>query len=153
MVMNVGNVCHRNTVTVRPFDEVTHAARLMREHHVGYLVVVEPDLADGSRRPIGVLTDRDIVIGVVARETDPRSLRVGDIMTQQPVVVGETESTEKALREMRRIGVRRLPVVGALGQLVGVLSLDDMLDVVSGELQNLAGSIRNERQIEGALRS
>ena len=67
--MNVGNICRRHAVTVRPFEELTKAAQLMREKHVGYLVVVEPDAADGLLRPIGVLTDRDIVITVVARET------------------------------------------------------------------------------------
>ena len=150
--MNIGNICHRNPVTVRRFDELGKAAQLMREKHVGYLVVVEPDEADGSQRPVGVLTDRDIVITVVARETDPRSLRVGDMMTQQPVTVSASESIERALREMRRIGVRRLPTVGQRGELVGIVSLDDMLDVLAGELQNIAGSIRNEQVIEGTLR-
>jgi CBS domain-containing protein len=124
----------------------------MREKHIGYLVVVEADVADGSQRPIGVLTDRDIVTTVVARETDPRSLRVGDIMTQQPVTASIADSIDKALREMRRVGVRRLPVVGQRGELVGILSLDDVLDVLAGELQNVAGSIRNEQVIEGTLR-
>jgi len=73
-------------------------------------------------------------------------------MTQQPVTVGSAEPVERALREMRRIGVRRLPVVGQRGELIGVLSLDDVLEVLAGELQNIAGSIRNERAIEGSLR-
>ena len=151
--MNVGNICRRHAVTVRPFEELTKAAQLMREKHVGYLVVVEPDAADGLLRPIGVLTDRDIVITVVARETDPRSLRVGEIMTQEPVTVSASESIEKALREMRRMGVRRLPVLDPRGGLLGILSLDDVLDVFAGELQNVVGSIRNEQVIEGTLRS
>ena len=150
--MNIANICRRNPVTVRRFDELGKAAQLMREKHVGYLVVVEPDEADGSQRPVGVLTDRDIVITVVAREADPRTLRVGDIMTQQPVTVSASDSIERALREMRRIGVRRLPTVGQRGELVGIVSLDDMLDVLAGELQNIAGSIRNEQVIEGTLR-
>jgi len=124
----------------------------MREKHIGYLVVVDPEVVDQSLRPVGVLTDRDIVVSVVARETDPRALRVGDVMTQQPVTVGSAEPVERALREMRRIGVRRLPVVGQRGELIGVLSLDDVLEVLAGELQNIAGSIRNERAIEGSLR-
>jgi len=101
---------------------------------------------------VGVLTDRDIVVTVVARETDPRSLRVGDVMTRQPVVAAEDDSITTALQEMRRIGVRRLPVVGRRGQLVGVLSLDDVLDGLAAELQNVAGSIRREQQVESALR-
>jgi CBS domain-containing protein len=99
-----------------------------------------------------VLTDRDIVTTVVAREADPRSLRVEDVMTQQPVTASIADSIEKVLHDMRGIGVRRLPVVGQRGELVGVLSLDDVLDWLSGQLQNVAGSIRNEQVIEGTLR-
>ncbi|HYB32157.1 MAG TPA: CBS domain-containing protein [Steroidobacteraceae bacterium] len=149
-VMNIGGLCHRNAVTVGRFDELIKAAQLMRERHIGYLVVV--DETDGKKRPVGVLTDRDIVITVVARETDPRTLRAGDIMTQQPVTVSEADPVEKALREMRRVGVRRLPVITPQGELAGIVSLDDVLDFLAGELQNVAASIRNERLIEGTLR-
>jgi CBS domain-containing protein len=73
-------------------------------------------------------------------------------MTQQPVTVSASDSIEKALREMRRMGVRRLPAVGQRGELVGIVSLDDVLDLLAGELQNVAGSVRNEQVIEGTLR-
>jgi CBS domain-containing protein len=150
--MSIGEICKRNVVTVRQFDELTAAAQLMRERHIGYLVVVEPAVGDGSMKPVGVLTDRDIVVGVIARDIDPRTLRVGDVMTQQPVVAGENDSLPKALESMRRIGVRRMPVVGAHGELVGVLSLDDALDALAGELQGVAAAIRNEQRIETSLR-
>jgi CBS domain-containing protein len=150
--MNVGQLCNRKPITVRRSDELIKAAYLMREKHIGYLVVVDPEVIDQSSRPVGVVTDRDIVVSVVAREADPRALRVDDVMTQQPVTIGVAEPIERAVREMRRIGVRRLPVVGQRGELIGVLSLDDVLEVLAGELQNIAGSIRNERVIEGSLR-
>jgi len=150
--MNVGQLCNRNPVTVRRSDELIKAAQLMRERHIGYLVVVDPEVVEQSLRPVGVVTDRDIVVSVVAGETDPRALRVGEVMTRQPVTIGSADPVEHALREMRRIGVRRLPVVGQRGELIGVLSLDDVLEVLAGELQNIAGSIRNERVIEGSLR-
>jgi CBS domain-containing protein len=151
--MNVSRICSRNAITVRRSDELVKAAQLMREEHIGFLVVVEPDVADGLQRPVGVLTDRDIVITVVARETDPRTLRVGDVMTQPPVTVATSDSVDQALREMRRAGVRRLPVVGQHRELVGILSLDDVLGGVATELQDVAGSVHNEQVIEGALRS
>jgi CBS domain-containing protein len=150
--MNIAAICGRNVVTIRAFEEVTAAARLMREKHIGYLVVVEPEIAGAGSRPIGVLTDRDIVVTVVAKDTDPRTLRVGDVMTENPVVVRDSDSLELALQHMRRIGTRRMPVVGSRGELVGVLSLDDVIDSLSSELQNVAGSLRNERRIETALR-
>ena len=150
--MKTGQLCNRNPTTVRKSDDLIRAAQIMREKHIGYLVVVEPDTADQSLRPVGVLTDRDIVVSVVARETDPRALRVGDVMTQPSVTIDVTQPVEKALHEMRRIGVRRLPVTGPRGELIGVLSLDDMLEILAGELQNVAGSIQHERVIEGSLR-
>ena len=152
LIMRIKTICQRNPVTVRRSEELLKAAQLMREKHIGYLVVVEPDATDGSQRPIGVLTDRDIVITVVARETDPRSLRVEDIMTRQPVTASTADSVDKALQDMRRVGVRRLPVVGPRGELVGIISLDDVISVLAGELQNVACSIRNEQVIEGTLR-
>lgn len=151
--MNVGTLCRRNVVTMRPFDEVTAAARLMRERHVGYLIVVEPAVADGAWHPIGVLTDRDIVVSVLAPGADPRQLEVKDVMTREPVLAREEDSVASALQQMRRIGVRRLPVVDARSQLVGVLALDDVLDAMAGQLQDVAGSIRSEQAIEHALRT
>jgi len=150
--MNVSQICSRNVVTVRKTDEITAAARLMREKHVGYLVVVEPDFTGATQRPIGVLTDRDIVIGIVAQDANPRGLTVGDVMTPNPVVVELGDSIAAAVQEMRRIGVRRVPVVGSLNELAGVLSLDEVLEILSSELQNLAGAVRNERRVETALR-
>ena len=151
--MYVSQLSKSNVVTISPTDEITAAARLMRERHVGYLVVIEPGRGDGSPMPIGVLTDRDIVVSVVARGVDPRTFTVGDVMTSNPVTVYELDAVEKAVQEMRRIGVRRLPVVGKLGELKGVLSLDEVLDVVSGELRDLAGSIRTEQRIESNVRA
>jgi CBS domain-containing protein len=150
--MNVGQICQRNVVTIRPFDELLAAAQLMREKHIGYLVVVEPALEDGTFKPVGVITDRDLVVGVLARGADPRLLSVGDLMTREPVVAQEDWSIAEALQEMRRIGVRRLPIVGMHEQLIGVLSLDDVLDTLASELQSVAGSIRSELLVEHALR-
>jgi CBS domain-containing protein len=150
--MYVSQLCNSNVATVRPADEITAAAQLMRERHVGYLVVVETDAA-GTRVPIGVLTDRDIVVSIVARNSDPKVFTVGDVMTANPVTVYELDAIEKAMQEMRRIGVRRLPVVGKIGELKGVLSLDDVLNAISGELRDVAGAIRTEQRIESTLRT
>ena len=151
--MHTAEILQRDVVTVRPLDELLWAARLMREKHVGYLVVVEPALLDGIFRPVGVLTDRDIVVAVIARELDPRSLRVEDVMTRKPVVVRADEPLTIALREMRRIGVRRLPVIGEHDELVGVMSLDDAVAALSTQLQEVAGSIKAEQALERTMRS
>lgn len=148
--MNVGTLCQRNVVTVSPTDELSVAARLMRERHIGCLVVVEG--SGGGAVPVGMLTDRDIVVAIIARETESGQLQVGDVMTRNPVSVLESESLSTALRQMRAIGVRRLPVVGRRGELTGLLSLDDVLDTLVSELQDVVGAIQNERRIEGEQR-
>lgn len=150
--MNVGEVCERDVITIRPQDDVFAAAQLMREKHVGFLIVVEPAVADGTWRPVGVLTDRDIVITVVAREASPRALRVEDVMTRKPVTALADGSLDDALRDMRRVGVRRVPVVGARGELYGVISIDDVLAKLTEQLQHVAGAIRSEQRVERALR-
>lgn len=152
-MMDVAQLMSRDAITVRESDEVAVAARVMRDRHVGYLVVAEPDFSGSTVRPIGVLTDRDIVIGVVAQDVNPRSMLVRDIMTRNPVVLNAAEQISTALQEMRRIGVRRMPVVGKLGELLGVLSIDNVLDALSADLGNLAGAIRKEQHIERALRT
>jgi CBS domain-containing protein len=148
--MNIAKLCHHGVATVFASDEVTTAAEFMRKRHVGYLVVI--DVHEGASRPIGVLTDRDIVVSVVARQIDPATLRVGEIMTQNPVVASDTDSLDTAIATMRRIGVRRLPVVGGRGQLIGVLSMDEVLRAVAGQLTDLSDAIRNERQVENVMR-
>ncbi len=149
--MKVGDICTRTVITVTEFDDLMAAAQLMRSKHIGYLVVVEPNIADGTVTPVGVVTDRDLVVKVLAREADARSLRVGDVMTRQPVLTLEDSSVPVALHYMREIGVRRLPVVNRAGRLAGVLSLDDVLDALAEELMDVAGSIRRELKVEGAL--
>lgn len=149
--MQIAKLCRHHVVTIRPFEEIVDAARLMREQHVGYLVVVEPALGDGGLRPVGVLTDRDIVVKVLARNEDPRALRVGDVMTRDPVVATATDALADVLPTMRRIGVRRIPVVGSLGELAGVLSLDEVVDTLAGELSDVAGSIRAGQRTEEVL--
>ena len=150
--MIVRNVCKRQVVTVTPRTELVAAAKLMREKHIGFLVVVEPEPLTTYGKPLGVLTDRDIVVSVVAREADPKALTVADVMSQGPATVDEGDSVSQAVRTMRRMGVRRLPVVGSRGMLSGVLSLDDVLDVIAGQVGELSGAVHNEQRIEGVLR-
>jgi CBS domain-containing protein len=150
--MNVGEMCKKTAVTVRSFDDLSAAAELMRERHIGSLIVVEPGFQPGSLKPTGILTDRDIVIAVLARGAEIAGLRVGDVMSSEVRVVQEDAPMEEALREMRRLGVRRLPVVGSQGQLVGIVTLDDILDVLATQLQDVAGSIRSEQVLEGVYR-
>jgi CBS domain-containing protein len=149
--MKVSSLCTREPVTIDRAASPEEAAALMRRRHVGYLVVT--DTRHSGLTPVGVLTDRDIVIKIVAKSVDTRALSVGDVMTADPVTCGESDELSGALQRMRKLGVRRLPVVGLDGRLTGVLSLDDVVDSLASELTNVAGSIRNELNLERQFRT
>ncbi|MFP5506630.1 MAG: CBS domain-containing protein [Gammaproteobacteria bacterium] len=148
--MPVGEVCNREVVVADRALPVTEAALRMRAHHVGDLVVVDDQA--GRRHPVGIVTDRDIVVEVVAAGVNPEALRVGDIMGTQVATVRESEGLFEAMRYMRDQGVRRMPVVDAAGALVGILTLDDLLELLAEELGELAKLVSRERQREQAAR-
>lgn len=149
--MIVGDICGREPITIAPGADLVDAAQRMRAHHVGFLVVTADGRPLGG--PIGVLTDRDLVIEVVSRNVDPTSVTVEDAMTRDPLVIGSGARPEDALRQMRAFGVRRAPVVGESGGLVGVLALDDLLDWLATALADAAGLVRHEQRIERQLRA
>jgi CBS domain-containing protein len=144
--MAVNLVSNPNVATVGADQDVGQAAILMREQHVGDLIVVEP--RGGAVLPIGILTDRDIVVGVIAKGIAPAAVTVGDTMTRDLLTIREDASLEFALREMRRYGVRRAPVVRANGDLVGVIAVDDVLQHLAGQLSRLADLLRLEQDAE-----
>lgn len=126
--MNAYDLCQRHVVTVRRHEELATAAWMMRERNVGCLVVVDPAGAYGGWRPVGLLTDRDIVTNVFARDCDPRSIVVQEVMTRHPLTVWTHTSVDEALQRMRNAGVRRVPVVDDRGCLSGILALDDIFE-------------------------
>ena len=129
--MRVGEVCTRPVVSCEVSTSAVDAAQKMRAAHIGNLVVVEDREGAGA---IGVLTDRDIVIQVVAKEVDPKALRVGDIMSRDVYTVEEDEPARETIERMRARGVRRLPVVNKAGTLVGIIALDDLLRTLAEDL-------------------
>jgi len=133
--MKAGEICVRQVATIDPRASIVDAAKEMREHHVGDVIVVDRD--DGRAVPLGIITDRDVVLSVVADERDPRALGVSDVMGPELVTAMEHEELADVLRRMRRHAVRRVPVVDAMGSLVGVLSVDDALAEMSDELADL----------------
>jgi CBS domain-containing protein len=119
----------------------------MREEHVGALVVVEQ--REHGRRPVGILTDRDIVVGVFAKdESHVGTLDVGDVMTPEPVTATSDEDVGDVLRRMRSFGVRRVPVVDASGMLEGIVTLDDIMAGLSEELAAAASLVTRQPERE-----
>ncbi|MCC8400518.1 CBS domain-containing protein [Paraburkholderia sp. MMS20-SJTN17] len=127
--MNTGSICTRDVTVCGPQASILEAAQLMREQHVGDLVVVET--IGGRRVPIGMLTDRDIVLAIVAKQANPEKIFVNDVMSSPPALVNEGDDLWLAASRMRLNGVRRLPVVDTEGALAGIVSLDDLLEAVS----------------------
>ena len=149
--MAVGEICNREVVITEKSVSVVDAAKLMRSHHVGDLVVVEEK--GGRKHPVGIVTDRDIVVEVVAAGVNADALKVGDIMGPEVATVRESEGLFEALRYMRDKGVRRMPVVAGDGGLVGILTLDDILSLLAEEMTELAKLVSHERQREAIVRT
>jgi CBS domain-containing protein len=148
--LTTGEICTRNVTIAFRDTPVNGAARLMRENHVGCLVVV--DETAGQHIVVGVLTDRDIVTSVVAADLDPASLRVGEVMTTDLVTAREDDSLIDLMRSMRRKGVRRVPVVSGQGELRGVATLDDVLSILTEELSLPVAAIDSESERERRMR-
>lgn len=148
--MSVGYYCKRSVVTASKQDSIVTAAQLMRQNHIGCLVIVE-DTGTGNK-PVGVLTDRDLVVEILAAEINPDDVTVGDIMSFELLTAWETDSIWETLQRMRVKGVRRVPVVDQKGLLTGILSSDDLLEVLSEELSQLAKLSNREQQRESAQR-
>ncbi|MCS6803885.1 MAG: CBS domain-containing protein [Acidobacteriota bacterium] len=140
--MPISDYCLTEVVTIQPDETIAAAAALMRDQHVGCLVVVE------GNRPVGILTDRDIVRGVLAEGLDATQTLVNDAMTHEVVTVQRQAGVFDAISLMCDEGVRRLPVVDEEGHLVGIIALDDLLLLLGTELVNLASISATERNRE-----
>ncbi|MFL6549973.1 MAG: CBS domain-containing protein [Povalibacter sp.] len=148
--MRIDQYCKRAVVAIGGRSDIAEAAQLMRDRHVGFLVVF--DESDHLRRPIGVLTDRDIVLEVTALDVDPHAVTVRDIMTRQPMIARESDDLGELMQGMRIAGIRRVPVVDSRGGLTGVIAVDDVIDVVSELMGDIAASIKTEQRQEWRAR-
>jgi CBS domain-containing protein len=134
--MKVGNLCSRDVVTVASNAPLSEVARLMCERHVGAVVVIQSPIDPPVA--IGVITDRDITRAQLERDRDLSEILTDQVMTRNPLVLGEHEAVEQALGRMRARGVRRAPVATAKGILAGVISIDDLIAELVRELSSVA---------------
>ncbi len=149
--MSIGEICNRETVITTKDGSISQAAQLMREQHVGDLVVVEESA--GRRIPVGILTDRDLVIEILAKEVAMDAVTVGDVMSGELLTARESDGLYETLQRMRAKGVRRVPVVDTGGALVGIVSADDLLDLLADELTALARLLSREQARERQKRT
>lgn len=144
--MLLNSFCMLDVVCCTPRATVLEAAHLMRRRHVGDLVVVEDD--EVQKEPLGVITDRDIVVEVLAQGLDPATTLVGSVMKTPVVVAREDEDSSLTLERMRTHGVRRIPVVGREGTLVGVVTADDMLRHLTADANLLTDISPRQQSLE-----
>ena len=149
--MSVGEICNRKVVIMNRHESVLDAARLMREQHVGDVVVV--DEHEGRRIPVGIISDRDVIVEVLAKEVSLESVTVGDVMSNHLLIAQEGDEFLDTIKRMRTRGVRRVPVVDATGVLVGILTLDDLIELISEQLSDLVRLLTTELRHERELRS
>ncbi len=132
---------HRNVITISSYDSVSEAAYLMRNEDIGALVVTDKD-----SKPIGIITDRDLVVSVIAERINPTEVTVEDIMTKDPVSVDEDTDLFDIIRILQEHSVRRLPITSG-GKLTGIVSVDDLIVVVATEVVNLAMAMSSKSKV------
>lgn len=150
MTMSIGTICTRDVVMVDVTKTLKHAAPLMREHHVGALLVFAQ--TEEGPRAVGLVTDRDLAIEAMARGLGGDEVKVGQVVSGPPVTVHETASLDEAIEAMQGEGVRRLLVTTAEARLAGIVSLDDLLEALAARMVRLAEAVRGGLARESAQR-
>jgi CBS domain-containing protein len=145
--MSVGEICNREVVTIGRKATVYEAARLMRNQHVGSLVVVDED-SNTPLKPVGIVTDRDLVVEIMAKDVPEEVVTTGDIISHELLTARETDGVWETIMRMRAMGVRRLPVVNSGGNLCGMLTMDDLLKFIADELSDIVRLVRREQNRE-----
>lgn len=149
--MRISDIRTHNVIHIGADASVREAAEMMRTKHVGALVVV--DRPNGELVPTGIITDRDIVLAVVASGVDANNLPVGEVMVRKLATCSEDEDLFDAIATMRERGVRRLPVVNAEGGLTGIVAADDIYNALGTHMRELSYALTREQVRERQLRS
>jgi CBS domain-containing protein len=149
--MKAGELCVRDVIVADTASGVKEIAGLMREFHVGDIVIVKD--RETCREPVGIVTDRDIVIELIARDTPVEACSAGDIMSSELYTAREDEPVWQVIQSMRDKGVRRVPVIDSGNCLVGILSWDDVIDFLAEEMKAMASlSLQSRRREEKSRR-
>lgn len=151
--MSVGEICNREVIVIDQNSTIREAAELMRKHHVGTLVVVEDLAAGNNAKPVGILTDRDIVIEIIAEAVDFNTVLIRDVMSFELVTAKEKDGIWDTMQRMKTHGIRRMPVVSEAGGLTGILAVDDLLEMLVDELTDLTKLIKQEQAHEEKRRT
>jgi CBS domain-containing protein len=140
--MLVGEICNREVAICRPDISIQDAAKIMRDEHVGDVIVAEEK--DGKNIPVGILTDRDIVIETLAEDISTSQVAVKDIMSTELVCADEDDFIIETIKKMQIKGVRRVPIVNKEGGLEGILTVDDTIELIAEIFADLVKLYRHE---------
>ena len=149
--MAIRDYCNSNVVCCEPDAPISEVASLMRKHHVGDVVVVA-NQQEGQQIPIGILTDRDILVETIALDVEARLFTASDLMSSPVTTVNEAAGISETLGIMRGKRIRRMPVVDKAGALIGMVTTDDLLNLLSVELSMLAGLVAEQTIKEERMR-
>jgi CBS domain-containing protein len=146
--MTIGELCSRNVVIAESHESAAAVAALMASHHVGSIVIVDgvPD----RRVPVGIVTDRDLALTIVAGDRSASQTAVARVMTPQPYVAQEDQDVYEVLHQMRARGLRRVPVVDRSGFLQGIFTFDDLVELTAEHMLHLTQLVQREFTREGS---
>jgi len=144
--MPIREICTRDVAVADRAMTIQEAAQVMRRQHVGNVVVVQD--RDGKKVPVGIVTDRDIVVSAVATKLDLEIFTVGDLAMQKLTSCREDEGILECIRKMRLKGIRRMPVVDRDGGLVGIVTVDDVIELLAEEMNAVGKLIAREHLLE-----
>lgn len=137
--MSLGNLCRKDVVTVKPGTLVKEVTKLMEEKNIGSVIITD------DKEMFGIITDRDIALGIVNKNLNPQQTTVDELMTHNFVLVlREDIGLFEALEQVKKSAVRRFPVVGIDGNLKGIITIDDIITLLSKEMADVASIIENE---------
>jgi CBS domain-containing protein len=139
--MSIESLLRRPVQILPPDAPCREAAQLMRDEGIGCVVISEDE------RPLGIVTDRDLVVRVIAAGVDPGKTPIRDVMSGEPVFLADKRGIDHVVATMRQQRIRRIPIVDAEGCLEGVVSLDDLLPLLARQLEDLAEAIRGELEM------
>ncbi len=136
--MSLGNLCRREIICVNLGTSVKEAVKLMEEKNVGCVIVI------GSDKPVGMLTDRDILLRVMNKGLDPQKTTVDNVMSKDIVALREDMGLFEALEQVKGKSIRRFPIVDANGALKGIMTLDDIIFLLGKEMADVSSIIEKE---------
>lgn len=148
--MKIAELCNRDVVIAPEQTSAGQLAKLMREFHTGSVLITRE--TGGVRKPVGIVTDRDIVVELVAKGVDPNTCMANDMLCGELICAAENDDVKDVMERMRRHGIRRMPVVDPRGALVGIVTADDLIDYVWEQLDDLVALVRREQIKEQATR-